>query len=386
MIDKKKLEEIYNVDWAKMPKDLITVNVSLEQWKYMIEELNLSCRMIELIYDKKKGYTETLRIKFSKFVKNDRKESTRLSNLYFYGVESTNSLESKKIKTKDTMNERYGDWFTKTDDYIEKAKNTNLKRYGTEFASQNEEIKKKVQETNIKNCGYKTNLSSEDNIKKSKQTKMQRYGNPNYVNYEKSCQTKLEKYGDKNYNNIEQIKKAWANKSIEEKKDIFHRQSIKAKETNLLKYGVEHYSQTKEFLIKSYNTMKKNNTFNVSFEEDTIYELLSNRFPDVIRQYRSKLYPFNCDFYIPSIDIYIEYQGNWTHGDEPFNSENIEHLNRLKEWENKSKYHPYYKNAIYVWTNLDIRKRDIARQNNINFIEFWSMEEVEKFISDFSKK
>ena len=540
MIDKKKLEEIYNVDWAKMPKDLITTNVSLEQWKYMIEDLNLSCRMIELIYDKKKGYTETLRSKFSKFVKNDRKESTRLSNLYFYGVESTNSLESKKIKTKDTMNERYGDWFTKTDDYIEKSKNTNLKRYGTEFALQNEEIKKKVQETNLKHCGYKTNLLSEDNIKKSKQTKMQRYGNPNYVNYEKSCQTKLEKYGDKNYNNIEQIKKAWANKSIEEKKDIFYRQSIKAKETNLLKYGVEHYSQTKEFkdlynnkefveevnnkiketnlskygseyysqtkefkdlfnnkdfvnkvnnkrketsikrygvdspfqsnivkehikasilekygvehirqseymknmykdetfvkkandnraktmlerygvnhnfkipairekiyqtnlikygkkhysqtkefLIKSYNTMKKNNTFNVSFEEDKVYELLSNRFPDVIRQYRSKLYPYNCDFYIPSIDTYIEYQGNWTHGDEPFNSENIEHLNRLKEWENKSKYHPYYKNAIYVWTNLDMRKRDIARQNNINFIEFWSLEDVEKFISDFSKK
>ena len=36
--------------------------------------------------------------------------------------------------------------------------------------------------------------------------------------------------------------------------------------------------------------------------------------------------------------------------------------------------------------NLDIRKREIAKQNNINFIEFWSIEDVEKFISDFSKK
>ena len=340
------------------------------------------------------------------------------------------------------------------------------------------------------------------------------------MNHEKSCQTKLEKYGDKNYNNIEQIKKAWANKSIEEKKDIFHRQSIKAKETNLSKYGVEHYSQTKEFKdlynnkefveelnnkiketnlskygseyysqtkefkdlfnnkdfvnkvnnkrketnIKKYgvdspfqsNIVKEhikasvlekygvehirqseymknmykdetfvkkandnraktmlerygvNHNFKISAirekiyqtnlskygkkhysqinDEDTVYELLSNRFPDVIRQYRSKLYPFNCDFYIPSIDTYIEYQGNWTHGDEPFNSENIEHLNRLKEWENRSKHSPYYKNAIYVWTDLDIRKRDIARQNNINFVEFWSIEDVEKFISGFSKK
>ena len=35
---------------------------------------------------------------------------------------------------------------------------------------------------------------------------------------------------------------------------------------------------------------------------------------------------------------------------------------------------------IYVWTDLDVRKRNIAKQNNLNFIEFWNLTDVNKFI------
>ena len=35
---------------------------------------------------------------------------------------------------------------------------------------------------------------------------------------------------------------------------------------------------------------------------------------DIIRQYKSDLYPFACDFYIPSLDLYIECNYHWTHG------------------------------------------------------------------------
>ena len=97
------------------------------------------------------------------------------------------------------------------------------------------------------------------------------------------------------------------------------------------------------------------------------------------------MYPYNCDFYIPSLDIYIEYQGNWTHGDSPFNSSNIEHQNKLKDWKDKSEYSSYYNNAIYVWTDLDVRKRKIARQNNIKLLEFWTIEEVEDWLKKLLK-
>ena len=48
----------------------------------------------------------------------------------------------------------------------------------------------------------------------------------------------------------------------------------------------------------------------------------------------------------------------------------------LEDWNVRAKTSIYYKNAIKVWTDLDIRKREIARQNNINFVEFWNIEEV----------
>lgn len=54
-------------------------------------------------------------------------------------------------------------------------------------------------------------------------------------------------------------------------------------------------------------SMKQNKSFNKSISEDQCYNLLKEIFPDIIRQYRDVRYPFNCDFYIPSNDLFIEY-------------------------------------------------------------------------------
>ena len=103
-------------------------------------------------------------------------------------------------------------------------------------------------------------------------------------------------------------------------------------------------------------------------------------------QYRSELYPFNCDFYIPSIDTYIEYNGSQYHHKHPFdenNEDDIKELNRLKELEQeklKTNKHTQYTFIIYTWTDLDIRKRKIAKENNLNFIEFWSVQELKDWL------
>ena len=49
------------------------------------------------------------------------------------------------------------------------------------------------------------------------------------------------------------------------------------------------------------------------------YEVLSiddvkEIYNDVIRSYSTDKYPYNCDFYIPSKDVYIECNFHWTHG------------------------------------------------------------------------
>ena len=105
----------------------------------------------------------------------------------------------------------------------------------------------------------------------------------------------------------------------------------KSEQTCLQKYGVKSYTQTlqyhnlynnKSFILnrsnKEYITKKKNNSFATSKPEEEIYNLLCQKYGEIKRQYKSDLYPYRCDFYIPSIDTYIEYQGHWTHGKEPY--------------------------------------------------------------------
>ena len=288
----------------------------------------------------------------------EKKKKTMMER---YGVENSGSSSVLLEKMKATNIEKYGyDNYAKTDECKDKIKSTNIERYGSDWYFQSEEYKNKVKSSNLEKYGSEWYIQSSDFKNKAKETLIEKYG---YDNYTKSDESK-ERYKDKEY--IEQIK-------------------MKMKTTNLKKYGVEYYTQTKEYSKKSYNTHKNNNSFNISKPEDIVYELLSNKFPDIIRQYRSSLYPYNCDFYIPSLDIYIEYQGNWTHGDSPFNSSNIEHQNKLKDWKDKSEYSSYYNNAIYVWTDLDVRKRKIARQNNIKLLEFWTIEEVEDWLKKLLK-
>lgn len=142
------------------------------------------------------------------------------------------------------------------------------------------------------------------------------------------------------------------------------------------------YGSIENFKKLEYQTKKQNNSFNRSNPEKRILQLLLEKFPDTISQYRSDVYPFNCDFYIPSKDLYIEYQGSWTHGGKPFDKNNPEDLKKLESWKEKSKEinfkgkpKHFYLVTIDVWTIKDPQKRKIAKENNLNYLEFFTEKE-----------
>lgn len=126
--------------------------------------------------------------------------------------------------------------------------------------------------------------------------------------------------------------------------------------------------------IESYNkgieTKKRNGTLNTSKPEEELYVFLCNIFGefDIIRQYKDDRYPYFCDFYIKSKDLFIELNGNWTHGFHPFDENNTEDLALLETWKSKTNGKDYYANAIYTWTVLDKNKQQVARDNNLNYI------------------
>ena len=359
--DKEKIEMIYGVDWKKMPAELSSKTIMLEQWKYMVEELCMSRKIIDMIYCKS-CYARSIQAKFRGQVKLNIKEIIKRTNLYLHGVENFSISEESKAKRRKTMKEKYG----------------------VEYSWQSTELKNKMQKTMIEKYGTYSPSYSKEIVQKRKQTMKERYG----VEYSgqstelknKMQKTMIEKYGVDNYTKTNEYKE-------------------KAKQTCLKKYGVTNYSKSKEKRLKyqdrdyvnkisekNYITKKKNNSFNISKSEDKIYELLTKIFLNVERQYRSELYPFNCDFYIPSLDLYIEYNGNWTHGKESYDVNNIEHQKKLNKWKELSKSSKFYKNAIYVWTDLDVRKRSIAIQNGINFVELWTMKEAEEFIDKLKQQ
>lgn len=87
--------------------------------------------------------------------------------------------------------------------------------------------------------------------------------------------------------------------------------------------------------------------------------------------------------------IYIEYQGNWTHGKHckkiygPYDKNKADHKKLLSMWEEKAKTSKFYKQAIDVWTRRDPLKRETARKNNLNWIEFFTMSDFEEWLKQF---
>ena len=72
-----------------------------------------------------------------------------------------------------------------------------------------------------------------------------------------------------------------------------------------------------------------------------------------------------------------------------FNELNILCQEKLKLWleriNNKDypeKRKKYYKNALRIWTITDPLKREIAKKNHLNWIEFWTVEEAKKWIEE----
>ena len=132
-----------------------------------------------------------------------------------------------------------------------------------------------------------------------------------------------------------------------------------------------------DWLNKQYATKTKNNSFNSSKPEDNLYKELCNTYgiDDVKRQYSIDIrYPFNCDFYIESEDLFIELNAHWSHGGHPFDETNLDDIYKLEQWKEKAKLSKYYKNAIKVWTVLDPLKIKTAKDNNLN-INFIYIEE-----------
>lgn len=224
----------------------------------------------------------------------------------------------------------------------EKRKETLRKLYGVEYNFQRDDVKKKIEDKMLEKYGNRKFFAS-DYAKSDEFRKLK----------EEGC---LKKYGTKYYVH-----------SNEYKERIPEIQK-KVQETMIKRYGVNSYPKTKEYLEKEYKTKKKNHTFSSSKPEEEMYKQLCDIFgvDNIKRQYKCDRYPWNCDFYIIPKDLFIELQGFYTHHTHPFDPNNVDDQNKLADLKRRN-----YRNVICGWTVRDPMKRNKAKENNLNYIEFF---------------
>jgi len=145
------------------------------------------------------------------------------------------------------------------------------------------------------------------------------------------------------------------------------------------KYGVNRPTQLTKIINKAWATKKARGTTNTSKPEDNAYALLRAKFPQTLRNHATSQYPFHCDFYIPELDLYIEYQGDPSHGKEPYDADNPKHQKILKTWQQKAQKieeetgkQSRYSSFIDTWTRRDPLKRQTAVANHLNWLEFFT--------------
>ena len=330
-----------------------------------------------------------------------------------YGDETYNN----RAKFHETMNSIPNDI---KQGWQQKKIETCLVTYGVEHVSQIPEVQAKS--LNTRHQKYNGRYESEESSAKRKQSFIDHYGVDNNMKSEEGMQAYIDsirhKYGDNTIVSVFQVKevKQKGISSFKEhmKDDTFREQRrqklidasnkqfgpdnymnrTQAKETCLDNYGVENPFQIPEIRQKgslpetrrkAEETKRLNGTFNTSKPEEHAYELLCEHFNEnnIIRQYKSEEYPFNCDFYIKAINAYVECNFTWTHNDHFFDETNEDDMKVVQLWQSKNT--DYYRNAIETWTIRDVNKRKIAELNHLNYLVFWNFEQFLDWISSLEK-
>lgn len=227
---------------------------------------------------------------------------------------------------------------------------------------------KKTAQTKLERYGD----SKYNNIKKTKQTKFNRYNDENYNNHLQSSQTCLEKYGVNNVSKIPNVKEKIKDKLTGR---------VLSKETKQKISNARLGTQlSKEIALqKAYNTNKtchekglylKHKTKPEIYLENILVELFGSN--NVLYNYFDEnKYPYNCDFYIKSKDLFIEVNIGWRHNIKPFNNKDLYCIESLEKWKEKSKTSKNYQNAIYTWTDLDVRKLNTVNANKLNYLMWY---------------
>ena len=187
------------------------------------------------------------------------RNKAKITNLEKYGVENISQSSETKVKVKNTNLEKFGvEYASQNQDIKNKTKNTNLEKFGVEYASQNQETKIKTKNTNLEKFGFEYASQNQDIRNKTKNTNLEKFG----------------------------VEHVLQNKAIHTKK----------KKTCLEKFGFEYASQNQEIKEKIKNTNNKlfNSDFFYQSEQSKNYKIIGSHI-NYKRYLGNNISLFKCD-------------------------------------------------------------------------------------------
>lgn len=281
-----------------------------------------------------------------------RRSTMRAGMVAQYGTDNPFKLDSFQEKAAQTREERYGARYTLAE--------------GSVFA---EEARKKGRTTRYSRERYTRVLTPDEIARRSA----------------RAAETSRLRYGVDNFNQTLSARAAQRRRAEQHGKEW----AEKARQTSMERYGVPSPNMREESRREiskrmssarvqqlSLATKKRNGSLSTSSPEDALYELLveyaGQQGMTVVRQYRDEeRYPFAVDFYIPERDLFIELNGSWSHGGHWYEAEREMDQKTVQTWLKKGKKSKYYRVALETWTRRDVRKREVARQAELNYVTLW---------------
>lgn len=226
-------------------------------------------------------------------------------------------------------------------------------------------------------CSISCSRSNEETQEKYKQTNLRLYGVENAGSFggEIYKNSIMEKYNVTNISQCEHIKQKKEQTFMKHfnSKNNFGRQEILVK-------AITNSQTDKAWQLRRKSLLKNGRK---SSYEELLANLLKNKQIKFITEYKDDKYPYRCDFYLPDYKLYIEINAHWTHNNHIFDINNEADIQTLSEWKKRASLSKFYEQAIYVWTELDPKKLQIAKQNDLNFIILWNKSDIYNFVNNF---
>lgn len=390
----KKLSDAYNLRPDQEKEEIKNKIKQSLQNKTTEEKIAISLTISKGLADRSDEAKQQTKIKRQNTLLNRTPEqrqiiSKKLSDAYArHTAEEKQQIEIKKARThaahtpefKQAVSKKLSKvWIEKS---AEEKANINKKRRAT----WSKKLGYDVTDPTKKPAKYiKKYESPEAYAEYRKQLWQNRSDEEKQIIIDKRINTIIETYGSDAFTEItKRGAAACAKKTPEEKQ-----QSNEKRKQTLAKKPIEWHAelaqkiseqlQKPETIAKIYETRRKNKTFVSSKPEDQAYNqlVLLMGADDLIRQYKDPRYPFACDFYIKSLDLFIELNLTWTHGQKKF-EQTAADIEKLQIWEEKAKTSKFYMNAIDTWTVRDPKKFKYAAQNNLNYFAAYTEQDLLK--------